>query len=124
MKRVPLVRRTPLRPRKLYRAPWRRDLADIVTPEMHAYILLRDRMCFAAMKDPAHQCRDRWGNQHAADDLARLTLDHVHRAARAGKRAESVKGCLIAMCGDANNNGWASAHRQDERDYLAEKEPE
>lgn len=122
MKQTPLRRTTSLR--RSWMRPWRRDDADKVTPAVHAYVLQRDRMCFAAMKDPEHRCRDRFGNPHASDDLTRMTLDHVHKAATMGVRAKSIPRCLVTMCGWANNEGWASAHRNDERIYLQEMEPD
>ena len=115
------MRRTPLR--RTRPKPWFRAEDDKVTPELHDYILDRDKMCFAAMIDPTHQCRTRFGERHAADDRRRLTLDHVKDHAAMGDRAKSDKRHLLAMCGDANNNGWASAHRQEERERLAEIEP-
>lgn len=123
MKRVRIVRRTPLRQRKMYRPPARKEETK-VTPQMHAYILNRDKMCFAARVEPEHRCRDRWGNPHAADALNRLTLDHVHEHAMMGVRAKSIRGRMVAACGWANNEGWCSAHRNEEREYLRLVEPD
>jgi len=103
--------------------PWRRKESDKVTPELHAYILDRDKVCFAAKIDLSHQCRTRFGAPHRSDDRKKLTLDHVHDHATAGKRAASDKDHLIAVCGFANNEGWCSSHRMEEREYLAEVEP-
>lgn len=102
---------------------WRRADDDKVSPELHAYILDRDQACIASKLDPTHQCRTRFREPHAPDDRKRLTLDHVHDAATKGKRAKSDRWHLVAACGWANNEGWCSAHRQEERDYLREKEP-
>lgn len=102
--------------------PWRRKEETKVTPEMHAYILDRDRICIAKRVDMTHQCRTRFGVQHPSDDRRCLTLDHVHHAATTGVRAKSDKWHLIAACGDANNNGWCSAHRAEERSWIALKE--
>lgn len=96
---------------------------DPVTPEMAAYVLARDRVCIAYRVDSTHRCRNRWGDEHAPDDVRQLTIDHVKREARMGKRAESVPACLVAACGWANNEGWCSAHRAEERAYLAMAEP-
>ena len=133
MKRSPLIRSSGLR-RSLMR-PWRRDEDDKVTPELRNYILDRDRICIAARIDSDHQCRTRFGVPHAADDRRYLTLDHVHgkpfigvlqitKEGGYGDRAPSDKYHIVVACGDANNNGWCSAHRREERSYLAEVEPE
>lgn len=112
------LRRTPIR-------RWFRPEADKVSPSLHAYILNRDRICFAARIDPTHLCRDEFGNRHAPDDRKYLRLDHVKDSAQmGGPRAPSDRRHLLALCGDANNNGWASAHRNQERIYLAEVEPD
>lgn len=121
MRRTPLVRRSSLR--RSTPRPWFRDEDDKVTPELHDYIIRRDRTCIAARYDPEHDCRDRFGNRHLPNDAKRLTLDHVHDEATAGKRAKSDKYHLVAACGWANIEGWCSANRDIERMYLAEKEP-
>lgn len=122
MRRTPLVRRTSLRRSRM--KPWRRDEDDKVTPELHAYILDRDRMCIGARYDETHQCMTRFREPHAPDDRRKLSLDHVHDAAMTGQRAKSDKYHLVAACGWANNEGWCSANRDLERQYLAEKEPQ
>lgn len=96
-----------------------RPSADKVTPELHAYIMERDQMCFAARVDFDHVCRDTYGDIHRSNDKRKLTLDHVHDAATIGKRAPSDRYHLLVLCGWANTQGWASAHRNDEREYLA-----
>lgn len=121
MRRSPLPRRSSLR-RSRPRV-WERPDDDKVTPELHAYILDRDRICIAARYDPEHRCMTRFRHPHAPDDRRYLTLDHVHHAATTGKRAASDKYHLVAACGWANNEGWCSANRDKERQYLAEKEP-
>lgn len=103
--------------------PWLRKPEDKVTPELHAYILDRDRECIAFIVDPTHQCMTRFRQPHKPDDRRKLSLDHVHDAATSGVRAKSDKYHLVAACGWANNEGWCSAHREDERDYLRQKEP-
>lgn len=112
-RRIPLLRRK--RPK-----PWFRDEEDKVTPEVRDAVLRRDGMCFAAMIDEEHECRDRFGMPHRPDNLRLLTLDHVHDAATMGKRAPSDPAHLVALCASANNFGWASAHRREERAYLRE----
>ena len=115
------MKRTALKRRPM--KPWRRAEDDKVTPELHEYILDRDRICIAARFDLSHQCRTRFGTPHRSDDRRKLTLDHVHDEATAGKRAKSDKWHLVAACGWANNEGWCSAHRREEREYLAKREP-
>lgn len=114
------MKRTPLR--RTRARTWFRADEDKVTPELRAYILARDGMCFAARIDLSHQCRTRFGAPHRPDDLAKLTLDHVHDHASMGKRAPSDPRHLVAVCGFANNEGWCSAHRNEERDYLRRME--
>lgn len=92
--------------------------ADPVTSAVRAFVLARDRGCVAAKLDQEHICHDQWGNLHFADDLGRLTLDHVKDAARMGRRAPSDPAHLVALCWDANVLGWASANRAEERAYL------
>lgn len=121
MRRSPLPRRNSLR--RSRPKVWRRDEDDKVTPELHAYILVRDQMCIAARYDPAHVCMTRFRQRHAPTDLSKLTLDHVKDHAAMGPRAKSDKYHLVAACGWANNEGWCSANRGKEREYLAEKEP-
>lgn len=115
-----MLRRTPLR--RSRPKPWFRADDDKVTEDLRRYVLDRDGECFASKIDLSHQCRDRFGRPHRPDDKGRLTLDHVHDAATAGKRAPSDKFHLVAVCGWANNEGWCSAHRADERQYLREVE--
>ncbi len=115
MRRSPLKRSRP--------KPWFRAEEDKVTPELHDYILDRDRICIAArVEGPEHQCRTRFGMPHAPNDRRLLTLDHVHHAATLGVRAKSDRWHLVAACGDANNNGWCSAHRAEERSWITLKE--
>jgi len=97
----------------------RKPHRDPVTPALREYILSRDKRCFATRVEPEHRCRDRWGILHRPDALELLTLDHVKDAARIGLRAPSDARHLVAMCFWANVNGWASAHRNEERAYLA-----
>lgn len=114
------MRRTPIR--RSRPKTWLRDPDDKVTPELHAYIMRRDKQCVAALLDPAHECRTRFGRPHLPTAVSLLTLDHVHDAATMGDRAKSDIWHLVAMCGWGNNEGWASAHREEERRYLKEKE--
>ena len=95
-----------------------------VTPELHAYIMARDRMCIAARISNDHVCRDRWGNVHPSTDIGRLTLDHVHDGyGLMGRRAPSDARHLVALCNSANVGVPSTALRQAERAYLAEAEP-
>src|SRR5262245_56717306 len=97
------------------RSPIRRDP---VFPEVRDYVLRRDGRCLASRITEGHVCRDRYGNVHAPTDQLRLTVDHVKEEARLGRRAPSDPAHLVALCWDANVNGWASAHRIEERAYL------
>lgn len=93
-------------------------MRDRVTPELHAAVLTRDRQCVLAKMDPAHVCRDIFGNVHRSDDLGRLTLEHVKTELRMGRRAPSDLEHLIALCGFANNAVPSKAQRQAFRAYL------
>lgn len=117
MRRGPILRRRPWK-------TWRRAESTKVTPELHEYVLQRDRQCLAARVDPDHACRDAWGNPHAPNDLRKLTLDHVKDHPRLGLRAPSTRYHLVAVCHAANVLGWCSANRAIERDWLATMEPD
>jgi hypothetical protein len=115
-----MLRRTPLR--RSRPKPWFRAEEDKVDADERAYVLARDVICIAARVDLSHECRDRFGMPHRSDDAARLTLDHVHEHAQMGKRAASDRRHMVAACGWANNEGWCSAHRAEERAWLLEVE--
>src|SRR5689334_15409045 len=84
MKRVPLVRRTPLRSRRPHRV-WVRAEDDKVTPDLAAYVLKRDGPCLAVkLGEPSSDC---WG---------RTTYEHVKDEARLGDRAKSDRFHLVA----------------------------
>lgn len=120
MKRTYLRRRTPLARAPM--KPWRRDPDDPsrISPEEVQYVLARDGSCIAAQIDPEHRC-----------DGAPRTLDHVPERGRnaLGLRATcsehgvADRHCLVVICGWANSGGWASAHRDQERDWIARKSP-
>lgn len=107
-----MIRRTPIR-RRLYRPPPRRD-EDKVSPDDYAYVMLRDGSCVARQIDPDHHCQG-----HA-------TLDHVpgKNQNAMGRRSPSDRKHLVRLCLSANIDGWASAHRDAEREYLARVEPD
>jgi hypothetical protein len=118
VRKTPLSRFTPLRPKRPTKR-WQRPEEDKVSPELAAYIFARDKMCIAfRVEGPSHVCRTRFGDPHPPLDVKLLTIDHVKTEARMGKRAEPTKRNLVAACGWANNEGWCSANRQAERDYL------
>lgn len=119
MKRTALRRRTPLSRAPM--KPWHRDPDDPtrVDPAEAQYVLARDGSCIAAQLDPGHRC-----------DGAPRTLDHVPERGRnaVGLRATcsehevADRHVLVVLCNFANTGGWASAHRDDERAYLARVE--
>src|SRR5689334_5176009 len=109
MKRVPLVRRTPLRPGRPHKV-WVRAEEDKVSPELANYVFDRDRICLQYRCEPEHQCRDRFGTAHRPDDRRFLRIAHVKEHARLGKRAEPRKDRLVAEC-DFANMEWSSSHR-------------
>lgn len=114
MKRTPLRRATPLTRAPM--KPWRRPESEKVDPVERAYVMARDGSCVAAQIDPQHRCD------------GRETVDHVPDPNRKGMgmrrdiAAPSDRFHLIRLCNHANGDGWASAHRQEERDWIADKE--
>jgi hypothetical protein len=110
------LKRTPLRRKS-------RPVDDRVTPELHQYVLERDKSCCLSWWVPGHQCFTQWGERHDADDLSKLTTDHVWPvSAVKGKRAPSIPGCLIAMCGLGNISAPSHEIREKQRDHLRKVE--
>lgn len=97
----------------------RRRHADPVTTEDRADVLSRDRGCVLAALEPGHECRDQWGNRHAAGDLARLSLEHVKAELRMGVRGPSTPDSMVALCMAANLRPPTKAQRTLFRKYLA-----
>lgn len=84
---------------------------------LHDAVILRDRMCIAALLDLSHQCRDKYGDTHEPYELDKLTLDHVRD--RRGRRQDLAEWC-IATCSQANSaEHWESANRNLAQAYLA-----
>jgi len=73
-----------------------------VTPELRETVLRRDGRCVLSRFDAAHECRDMWGREHEADDLDRLTIEHVKTHLRLGRRAPSDVAHCVALCGYRN----------------------
>lgn len=143
MRRSALKRRTPLRSSGRLRS---HPHPDPVTPELWLEVVNRDeRRCMASVLDPeghpATSCRGKYGERALVTiapelwNLGALTVDHVPRPvhelqrsaddpARGTRRAPSRREHLLTLCHHANVNGWASAHRDLERDYLATLYPE
>ena len=88
-----------------------------VTPELRESILQRDGRCFLA-DDEGHVCRDLWGQEHAPDDLSKLTLEHVKDELTAGRRAPSDERHMLALCATANFRVPSKAVRARMRAYL------
>ena len=103
------MRRTPLR---------RRRQPDPVKREDRADVFSRDKGCVLFWMEPGHECRDRFGNRHSPDDFGRLTLEHVKRDLRAGKRAESTPDRMVTLCGSANARPPSRVQRALFREYL------
>jgi hypothetical protein len=103
----------------------RRGQKDPVDGRLHALVINRDRICFIAKVDSAHECRDQWGTPHRPTDLLKLTVDHVHLHAGGSKskRAPSRKENLTAMCHGGNVGAPSKVVRQAQRDYLLELYP-
>lgn len=103
----------------------RRAHVSPVTPSLREAVLRRDGLCVAVKLGFVHTCRDQWGNPHRADDLDKLTLDHVHHGyASLGKRAPSDLDHLLSLCWFSHLLGWATANRSSERAYLVAQREE
>ena len=99
--------------------PWKRADSEKVTPEEYAYVMRRDGSCVARQIDPDHRCEGRDTVDHVPEKnmnaLGKRALCSIHRA--------SDRHVLVRLCWGANVNGWASAHRDEERDWIRRKEP-
>jgi len=90
-----------------------------VDPTIRAEIMLRDKECVLAKIEPGHVCRDIWGDVHAPDNLARLSLEHVKmNGSMMGKRAPSTPDSMLALCGWANVRVPSRSQREAMRAYL------
>lgn len=112
MKRSALLRRTELRSRS-YPKPWRRKPEDRVTSDLANYIYARDNgTCLAPVLARKH-------GEEADPCNGRLTIEHVHTEPMMGRRAPSDKWHTLLLCLHHNVDGWASMHKDWEREYLA-----
>ena len=91
-----------------------------MTPDVRRAVLERDGECVLVKRDRFHVCRDQWNRWHAANDLDRLSLEHVKSELRAGVRAESDPEHLVAMCHAANVAVPSKDARAWMREYLRE----
>lgn len=118
--------------------PSRRPKArrDTVDPADHLAVRRRDRMCFGVLAHlaqqrgepwvagvapiPWHQCRTRFGREHAASDLDLLTVDHFHRHAGGtkGRRAASSMATMASMCAWLNDHPPSADVREAERAWV------
>lgn len=98
----------------------RKPHRDPVTPEVREAVFARDQRCVLAFLEDGHLCRDMWGTYHEPDDLARLTLEHVHlTGSMTGRRAPSTLGSMVALCAAANGRPPTAVQRGVMRAYLA-----
>lgn len=124
-RKAPLLRKAELRS-KARAKPWRRPEAEKVTQEDWATVMSRDGGCVAPKLGATDPCRDRWGEALPARGRYRpdlLELDHIRPLAVVGKRAPSVPRWMVAMCPwhhRLGNPPWATGHRAEIRDHLAE----
>lgn len=104
------------------RTPMRRHRPEPVPYAERAAVYIRDRICFLHRMDNEHICRDQWGNPHAPDDYARMTVDHVSPfpGGMKGKRPKHLRNHMVLMCWAGNVGVPSKAIRQAERAYLAE----
>jgi hypothetical protein len=104
---------------------WRRDEADKVTDALVNYLAKRDGGCMAPILDRrlTSLCADRWGTVMARTDPRCWTIEHVHEGyGKTGDRALSDPRHTLILCWAHHLGGWATAHKDDERDYLIKKE--
>lgn len=95
-----MLRRVPLRRRSPMRRTYRRD--NVVKPDDRAYVMRRDGECVLHKRDPFHVCRDQWGAWHTADNIQRLTLEHVKPELGMSIKADSIPSQMVALCGERN----------------------
>lgn len=107
-----MMRRTPLK--RSRPKPWFRAEEDKVTPEQVAATFARDKACVLWLMSKEHDCRDRFGNPHAPDDLRRMSIEHIKESLMAGKRGK----LLVTMCGAGNVGVPSKVQREWIREYL------
>jgi hypothetical protein len=118
MNRRPIPRRTPLARAPM--KPWIRADDDKVDPAERAHVLKRDGGCIAPQIEPDPAPGPCWG---------KIELDHVKDDPRIGDRAPSDRYHLVSVCNGHSEKGmragyqWNTAHRAEERAWLALKEP-
>lgn len=103
--------------------------------ELRLAILSRDQGCVAPRLDrAAGPCRDRWQREFRQTDsllFQDLTIDHVRgkppvgeltieKEGGFGKRPPDDPAHLVTLCWHHHLNGWATSHRPDLREYLAQ----
>lgn len=96
----------------------RRTKPDPVTASVRWAVMRRDGACVLSRLDAIHVCRDRWGNEHPASAIHRLTVEHVKSELRMGVRAPSDLGHLVAMCHAGNVGVPTKSEREQIREYL------
>ena len=110
----------------------RRGHKDPVTPELRSEVFSRDGYrCLAPMLAYRHRqsiddCKGPYGGSASLGrhgnrgpyDSAALTIEHVHMQPMLGRRAPSDPQHTLTLCAHHNVNGWASMHKEWEREYL------
>lgn len=101
---------------------------DPVTPELREEVLRLDSFrCVARIISPPQTldvCKNRWGEAVITSGrypASALTLDHVRDQPMMGKRAPSDVRHLVTLCWHHHLDGWATAHRPELRQYLANR---
>lgn len=105
----------------------RRALRGIELTRFRWRVFERDGFqCVALRLDPAHRCGGPFGPIQPSQPgyTHCLTLEHVTKFSALGVRADDIEEECLTLCALANVHGWASAHRHEERLYLAERYPE
>jgi hypothetical protein len=68
----------------------------------------RDKVCQAPIIDPTVDACS-----------GKLEREHVRYAAAMGGRRITVRAGMLLLCQHHHHDGWATSHKQDERDHLA-----
>ena len=107
----------------LHRDPVSADLREEVL-RLDAYRCVA-RLVARQLGLPIDACRNKWGDSIIVTGrypVSALTLDHVKDEPMMGKRAPSDVRHLVTVCWHHHLGGWATSHRPELRQYLANRE--
>jgi len=97
-----------------------------MTGALRLQVIFRDGWCVAETLDPqAGPCRDKWGELLPNNPWPDVwEVDHVKAEPMMGRKAPSDMAHLVTLCHFHHQGGWATSHRDAERDYLRTLYPE